>query len=61
VSGLAKLYDNIVGGFSRSHDIAENRNRFNREVLYKDINFLNPGMKLLEHGMTLEQTQIGAF
>jgi hypothetical protein len=43
---IAKQYDNIALEFARSHDIGENSNRFNREVFYKYIDFLKPGMKL---------------
>lgn len=45
---LAKQYNNVADDFSKNQDLGENSNRFNREVFYSHLDFLNPGMKLLD-------------
>lgn len=45
---LSKQYNIIADDFSKNQDIGENSNRFNRELFYSHIDFLKPGMKLLD-------------
>ncbi len=45
---LAKQYDDFAADFSRVHDVGENSNRDNRQKFYSVLNFIKPGMKLLD-------------
>jgi len=45
---LSKQYNEFANKFSDVHDKGENSNRDNREIFYKHIDFLVPGMKLLD-------------
>lgn len=47
---LAKQYDAIANTFSVIHDVGENSNRFNREVFYGYIDFIHPGLHILDLG-----------
>jgi len=47
---LAKQYDNFAQAFSDVHDIGENTNRDNRKIFYEQIDFIKPGLKLLDLG-----------
>ena len=47
---LSKQYNNFAKKFSNIHDVGENSNRDNREVFYNHIDFIQPGMKLLDVG-----------
>jgi len=45
---LAKQYDNFSDDFSTNQDIGENSNRMNRELFWAGLEFVKPGMKLLD-------------
>ncbi len=45
---LSKQYNNFAQKFSDVHDEGENSNRDNRKVFYEHIDFVEPGMKLLD-------------
>ena len=45
---LAKQYNNFADDFSKNHDLGENSNNLNREVFYSHLDFVKPGMKLLD-------------
>lgn len=45
---LAKQYNNFADDFSKNQDLGENSNRLNREVFYSHLDFVKPGMKLLD-------------
>ncbi len=45
---LANQYDSFASDFSKNQDIPENGNRFNREVFYNHIDFIKPGINLLD-------------
>ena len=45
---LSKQYNDFAKKFSDVHDQGENSNRDNRKVFYEHIDFLKPGMKLLD-------------
>ena len=47
---LSKQYNAIAEDFSKLHDIGENSNRFNRKIFYEHIDFIKPGMKVLDLG-----------
>jgi ubiquinone/menaquinone biosynthesis C-methylase UbiE len=47
---LAKQYNHIAGDFSRHQARGEHSNRLNREVFYRHLDFLTPGMRLLDLG-----------
>ena len=45
---LSKQYNNFAQRFSEVHDVGENSNRDNRKVFYSKLDFIKPGMKLLD-------------
>lgn len=45
---LAKQYNNLADDFSKHHIVDKNSNKVSRERFYKHIDFLKPGMKLLD-------------
>ena len=45
---LSNQYNKIAKEFSRVHDIGENSNRENRKVFYSNLDFIKPGIKLLD-------------
>jgi ubiquinone/menaquinone biosynthesis C-methylase UbiE len=45
---LSKQYNNFARQFSDRHDEGENSNRENRKIFYQHIDFVKPGMKLLD-------------
>ncbi len=45
---LSKQYNNLSKTFSDIQDLGENSNRDNRQKFYDKINFVKPGMKLLD-------------
>jgi ubiquinone/menaquinone biosynthesis C-methylase UbiE len=45
---LSKQYDQFAEDFSRIHDAGENSNRDNRKVFYDQLDFIKPGVKLLD-------------
>lgn len=45
---LSKQYNKIAKEFSGIHDIGENSNRENRKIFYSHLNFIKPGIKLLD-------------
>lgn len=45
---LSKQYNNFADDFSKNHDLGENSNNLNREVFYSHLDFVKPGMKLLD-------------
>lgn len=45
---LSKQYNNFAQKFSDIHDEGENSNRDNRKIFYEHIDFIKPGMKLLD-------------
>lgn len=45
---LAKQYNNFAKNFSDVNDMGENSNRENRELFYSYLDFVKPGMKLLD-------------
>lgn len=45
---LATQYDNFAEDFSHNHNIGENSNSLNRTDFYGYIDFLKPGMKVLD-------------
>ena len=45
---LSKQYNNFAKRFSDTHDVGENSNRDNREIFYNHIDFITPGIKLLD-------------
>ena len=45
---LAKQYNNFADDFSENQDIGVKSNKFSREIFYSHIDFLKPGMKLLD-------------
>lgn len=47
---LATQYDQFAQTFSSVHDAGENSNRDNRCVFYKHIDFIKPGMRVLDLG-----------
>lgn len=47
---LSKQYNEFAKKFSNVHDIGENSNRDNRKIFYDQLNFIKPGMKLLDLG-----------
>lgn len=47
---LAKQYNNFADDFSKNHSVGENSNNSNREIFYSHIDFVKPGMKLLDLG-----------
>lgn len=62
---LAKQYNAVADDFLKNHDYGENSNRLNREIFYKYLTFLKPGMKILDvacgDGIDLEHyKQLGA-
>ena len=47
---LAKQYNSFADDFSKNQDSGENSNRFNREIFYSHLDFLKPGVKLIDLG-----------
>lgn len=47
---ISKQYDDFAEDFSKIHDIGENSNRENRKVFYGRIDFIRPGMSVLDLG-----------
>lgn len=45
---LSKQYNKFAQKFSDIHDQGENSNRDNRKIFYEHIDFIKPGMKLLD-------------
>jgi len=45
---LSKQYDSFAKEFSDVHNIGENSNRDNRDIFYNHIDFIAPGIKLLD-------------
>lgn len=45
---LSKQYNGFADKFSDVHDVGENSNRDNRKVFYELLDFVKPGMKLLD-------------
>ena len=45
---LATQYDKFASTFSSVHDLGEKSNRDNRVVFYNHIDFIRPGMKILD-------------
>lgn len=45
---LSKQYNNFADDFSKNHDLGENSDNLNREVFYSHLDFVKPGMKLLD-------------
>lgn len=45
---LSKQYNEFAGKFSNAHDVGENSNRDNRKVFYELLDFVKPGIKLLD-------------
>ena len=45
---LSKQYNNFADDFSKNQDLGENSNNLNREVFYSHLDFVKPGMKLLD-------------
>jgi ubiquinone/menaquinone biosynthesis C-methylase UbiE len=45
---LAKQYNDFAQKFSAIHDEGDNSNRDNRRVFYEHVDFVKPGMKLLD-------------
>jgi ubiquinone/menaquinone biosynthesis C-methylase UbiE len=50
VQDLATQYDGFAATFSAVHDLGEGSNRDNRAVFYGHIDFIRPGMKVLDLG-----------
>lgn len=47
---LSKQYNQFARKFSDVHDVGENSNRDNRKVFYDQLDFIKPGMRLLDLG-----------
>ena len=47
---LSKQYNEFSKKFSDVHDVGENSNRDNRKVFYDHLEFIKPGIKLLDLG-----------
>lgn len=47
---LSKQYNAFAKKFSDTHDVGENSNRDNRKIFYDQLDFVKPGMKLLDLG-----------
>ncbi len=45
---LSKQYNDFADDFSKNQNLEENGNRFNREIFYGHIDFIKPGIKLLD-------------
>ncbi len=45
---LSKQYNEFATKFSDIHDVGENSNRENRKVFYNQLDFIKPGVKLLD-------------
>ncbi len=45
---LSKQYNNFAQKFSDIHDEGKNSNRDNRKIFYEHLDFVKPGMKLLD-------------
>jgi len=45
---LSKQYNNFAQRFSEIHDVGENSNRDNRKFFYDKLDFIKPGMKVLD-------------
>src|SRR3989338_4381007 len=45
---LSKQYNEFANKFSDVHDVGENSNRDNRKVFYELLDFVKPGLKLLD-------------
>jgi ubiquinone/menaquinone biosynthesis C-methylase UbiE len=47
---LSKQYNEFAKEFSDTHDVGENSNRDNRNEFYTQLDFIKPGIKLLDLG-----------
>jgi len=47
---LDKQYNEFAKKFSDVQDVGENSNRYNRKIFYDHLDFIKPGMKLLDLG-----------
>jgi len=45
---LSKQYNDFAGEFFAAHDIGKNSNNFNRQLFCSYLDFIKPGMKLLD-------------
>ncbi|MEK7650841.1 MAG: class I SAM-dependent methyltransferase [Patescibacteria group bacterium] len=45
---LSKQYNNFAGDFSKNQDLGVKSNRLNREIFYGHLDFVKPGMRLLD-------------
>jgi ubiquinone/menaquinone biosynthesis C-methylase UbiE len=45
---LAKQYNSVADDFSKNHHSEKNGNVINRKIFYSQINFIKPGMKVLD-------------
>lgn len=47
---LSKQYDKFAETFSKIHNVGRNSNSYNRRIFYRLIDFVKPGVKLLDLG-----------